>query len=195
MAATPLDKPVVFFPSQAAWSEWLAQNHATSAGVWIKIARKNSGIASVDHAGALEEALCHGWIDGQRRGLDDTYFLQKFTPRGPRSKWSKINVGNAERLIAAGRMQPAGQRQIDLAKADGRWAAAYDSPSTVEVPADFRAALDARPEAAAFFATLGSSKRYPFLYRIHDAKRPETRAKRIAQYVELLAEGKTLDLF
>jgi uncharacterized protein YdeI (YjbR/CyaY-like superfamily) len=163
-----------------------------SDGVWIKMAKMHSGIRSVDHAGALQVALCFGWIDGQRRPVDETYFVQKFTPRRPRSRWSKINVAHVERLTANGRMRPAGQREVDAAKADGRWEAAYASQSTIEVPDDFEAALDACPAAAAFFATLGRSARFPFLYRIHDAKRPETRAKRIAQSVALLAEGKTL---
>lgn len=189
-----LDKPTVFFASPDDWEAWLEEHHESSDGVWIKMAKKASGVASVDWGGALEVALCFGWIDGQRRSFDDAHFLQKFTPRRPRSKWSQINVGHVERLRAAGRMRPAGLRQVDAAKADGRWEAAYAPPSRIEVPEDFRAALDARPEAAAFFATLGSSARFPFLYRIQDAKRPETRAKRIAEYVELLAAGKTLRL-
>lgn len=187
-----LDKPVVSFASPAEWEAWLEEHHESSDGVWIKMAKKASGIASIDWAGALQVALCFGWIDGQRRSLDEAHFLQKFTPRRPRSNWSKINIGHVERLIAEGRMRPAGQRQIDGAKADGRWEAAYASQSTIEVPADFQAALDARPDAAAFFATLSRSARYPFLYRIQAAKRPETRAKRIAEYTDLLAEGKTL---
>jgi uncharacterized protein YdeI (YjbR/CyaY-like superfamily) len=187
-----LDKPVMSFTSAADWEAWLEEHHADSDGVWIKMARKSSGIPSIDHAGALQVALCFGWIDGQRRSNDDTSFLQKFTPRRPRSPWSKINIGHVERLIAEGRMRPAGRAAIDAAKADGRWEAAYASQSTIEVPADFQAALDARPEAAAFFATLSRSARYPFLYRIQAAKRPETRAKRIAEYTDLLAEGKTL---
>ena len=187
-----LDKPVVFYASPTEWEAWLEEHHDTSDGVWIKMAKKASGVASIDWAGALEVALCFGWIDGQRRSLDESYFLQKFTPRRARSKWSQVNIGHIERLTAAGKMRPAGLRQVEAAKADGRWDAAYAPPSKAEVPDDFRAALDARPEAAAFFATLGSSARFPFLFRIHDAKRPETRAKRIAEYVELLAAGKTL---
>jgi uncharacterized protein YdeI (YjbR/CyaY-like superfamily) len=187
-----LDKPMMSFASADEWEAWLQQHHADSDGVWIKMARKSSGVASVDHAGALQVALCFGWIDGQRRSYDGTSFLQKFTPRRPRSPWSKINIGHVERLIAEGRMRPAGQAAIDAAKADGRWEAAYASQSTIEVPADFQAALDARPEAAAFFTTLSRSARFPFLYRIQAAKRPETRAKRIADYTDLLAQGKTL---
>jgi len=187
-----LDKPVVSFTNPDEWEAWLEEHHETSTGVWIRMARKSSGIASIDWAGALQVALCFGWIDGQRRSHDDTSFLQKFTPRTKKSPWSKINVGHVERLIAAGKMRPAGHAAIDAAKADGRWERAYGSHSTIEVPADFQAALDARPGAAAFFATLGSTARFPFLYRIQDAKRPETRAKRIAEYADLLAAGKTL---
>jgi uncharacterized protein YdeI (YjbR/CyaY-like superfamily) len=187
-----LDKPVMSFASPDEWESWLEEHHESSDGVWIQMAKKASGIASVDWAGALQVALCFGWIDGQRRSLDDTHFLQKFTPRRARSPWSKINIGHVERLIGEGRMRPAGQRQIAAAKADGRWDAAYASQSMIEVPADFQAALDARPAAGAFFATLSRSARYPFLYRIQAAKRPETRAKRIAEYTDLLAEGKTL---
>lgn len=187
-----LDRPVVAFDSAAAWERWLDENHATSAGVWLKMARKASGIASVDYAGALDVALCYGWIDGQRRSFDESSFVQRFTPRRPGSRWSKINVGHVERLTAAGRMRPAGQRQVDLARADGRWDAAYTSQGSIEVPPDFQAALDACPAAATFFAGLSSRARYPFLYRIGEAKRPETRARRIAQYVEILAAGSTL---
>ena len=186
------DYPIIAFVDPDDWEAWLDTNHETSDGVWIAIAKKTSGIASIDYAGALQVALCFGWIDGQRRGADDTHFHQKFTPRRARSKWSKVNIGHAERLTAEGRMRPAGQREIDRAKADGRWDAAYDPPSTIEVPADFRAALDARPEAAAFFATLTGTARFAFLFRIHDAKRPETRARRIGQFVDLLAAGQIL---
>jgi uncharacterized protein YdeI (YjbR/CyaY-like superfamily) len=187
-----LDKPIVWFAHADEWEAWLEEHHASSTGVWVRMARKGAGIASVDYAGALQVALCFGWIDGQRRSHDETSFLQKFTPRTKKSPWSKINIGHVERLIAAGRVRPAGHAAIEAAKADGRWEAAYASQSVIEVPADFQAALDARPEAAAFFATLGKSARYPFLYRIQSAKRPETRAKRIAEFTDLLAEGKTL---
>jgi uncharacterized protein YdeI (YjbR/CyaY-like superfamily) len=144
------------------------------------------------YAEAVEIALCHGWIDGQAKPLDDHHYLQRFTPRRARSKWSKRNREKAERLRAEGRMRPPGLREIDRAKEDGRWDDAYDSPATATAPDDFQAALDAEPAAREFFESLGSTKRYPFLYRITDAKRPETRAKRIAEYVELLREGKTL---
>jgi uncharacterized protein YdeI (YjbR/CyaY-like superfamily) len=186
------DLPVISFASRDAWGAWLQEQHATSEGLWLKFAKKGSGLETVSYAEALEAALCYGWIDGQKASFDDHYWLQRFTPRRPRSKWSKINREKAERLIAEGRMRPAGLREVERAKKDGRWNEAYDSPSTATVPDDFQAALDAEPAAAEFFASLGSIKRYSFLYRIADAKRPETRAKRIAEYVELLARGETL---
>ena len=156
------------------------------------MAKRSSGIASVSLPEALETALCFGWIDGQRKGLDDAWFLQRYTPRRKRSKWSKINRENAEALIEAGRMRPAGLAQVEAAKADGRWEDAYPSPSQMTAPPDLQAELDRNPKAAAFFETLSSTNRYAVLYRIHDAKRPETRARRIAQFVEMLAEGRTL---
>jgi uncharacterized protein YdeI (YjbR/CyaY-like superfamily) len=171
---------------------WLEQHGEDSNGVWLKFAKKASGIQSVVYAEALEVALCHGWIDGQAKSLDDDHYLQRFTPRRPRSKWSKINRGHVERLTAEGHMRPAGLREVERAKTDGRWDAAYDSPTTASVPDDFRQALEAKPAALEFFESLGKTKRYSFLYRVREAKRPETRAKRIAEYVELLAEGKTL---
>jgi len=186
------EQPVVFFPTPGDLEAWLERNHASSDGVWIKFAKKASGIQSVVYADALEVALCFGWIDGQVRRLDERHYLQRFTPRRPRSTWSKINRGKAERLIAEGRMRPAGRREVERARADGRWDEAYDSPAKATVPDDFQSALDAEPVAKAFFATLGRSERYSFLYRIADAKRPETRARRIAEYVELLRDEKTL---
>jgi len=185
-------QPVLFFASPADLEVWMGVHGEESDGIWLKFAKKDSGIESVVYAEAVEIALSYGWIDGQAKRLDDHHYLQRFTPRRPRSKWSKINREKAERLIAEGRMRPAGLREVELAKQDGRWDDAYDSPSTATVPDDFQAALDAEPAAAEFFASLGSTKRYSFLYRITDAKRPETRAKRIAEYVELLARGETL---
>jgi uncharacterized protein YdeI (YjbR/CyaY-like superfamily) len=186
------EQPVLFFASPADLEVWMGVHGEESDGIWLKFAKKDSGIESVVYAEAVEIALSYGWIDGQAKRLDDHHYLQRFTPRRPRSKWSKINREKAERLIAEGRMRPAGLREVELAKEDGRWDDAYDSPSTATVPDDFQAALDAEPAAAEFFASLGSTKRYSFLYRITDAKRPETRAKRIAEYVELLARGETL---
>jgi uncharacterized protein YdeI (YjbR/CyaY-like superfamily) len=179
--------PTLTFASAEAWERWLEANHDAD-GVWIKMAKKGSGIASVTHAEALEAALCFGWIDGQRKGLDGAFFLQKFTPRRPRSTWSRINRGKAEQLIAGGRMRPAGLAEVERARADGRWEAAYEPQSTARMPDDLRRELDARPEAARFFASLDSRNRYAILYRLQDAKRPETRARRLAEFVAMLEE-------
>jgi uncharacterized protein YdeI (YjbR/CyaY-like superfamily) len=186
------EQPVLFFATQADLEAWMDEHGEESDGIWLKFAKKDSGIESVVYAQAVAIALSYGWIDGQAKRLDDHHYLQRFTPRRSRSKWSKINREKAERLIAEGRMRPAGLREVERAKEDGRWDEAYDAPSTATVPNDFQAALDAEPAAAEFFSSLGSTKRYSFLYRIADAKRPETRAKRIAEYVELLARGETL---
>ncbi len=186
------DQPVLFFATPVALEAWIDEHGEESNGIWLKFAKKDSGIESVVYAEAVEIALSYGWIDGQAKRLDEQHYLQRFTPRRSRSKWSKINREKAERLIAEGRMRPAGLREVERAKEDGRWDEAYDSPSAATLPDDFQAALDAQPAAAEFFASLGSTKRYSFLYRITDAKRPETRAKRIAEYVELLARGETL---
>jgi uncharacterized protein YdeI (YjbR/CyaY-like superfamily) len=186
------EQPVVFFAEPTEMEAWLEEHGETSDGIWLKFAKKASGIGSVVYAEAVEIALCHGWIDGQVKRLDEGHYLQKFTPRRPRSKWSKINRKKAERLIAEGRMRPAGLREVERAREDGRWDEAYDSPTTATVPDDFREALEAEPAALEFFKSLGSTKRYSFLYRIRDAKRSETRARRIAEYISLLREGKTL---
>lgn len=185
-------EPVIAFESPAAWEEWLAREHRSQDGVWVKIAKKASGIPTVTHLEALDVALCYGWIDGQRKPFDEHWFLQRFTPRRPRSTWSKVNRDNVARLVAAGRMQPAGQAEVDRAKADGRWAAAYDPASAATVPPDLQEALDANPAAAAFFATLNSQNRFSILYRVQEAKRPETRARRIEKFVAMLADGKQL---
>jgi uncharacterized protein YdeI (YjbR/CyaY-like superfamily) len=187
-----MDQPVMFFASKAEFTAWLAEHHDDSDGIWIKIAKKGTGVESVAVTETLEAALCFGWIDGQRKPFDDTYFLQKYTPRRARSKWSKRNVGLVEKLIEAGEMQPPGHAEIERAKADGRWDAAYESAANIQVPPDLQAELDARPEAAAFFATLNSANRYSILYRLHDAKRPETRARRLEQFVAMLERGETL---
>ena len=186
------EQPVLSFATPRDLERWLEANHASSDGFWLEFGKKGSGIRSVVYAEALELALSFGWIDGQARPLDDKRYLQRFTPRRARSTWSKINRGKAERLIAEGRMRPAGLREVERARADGRWDEAYDSPTTATVPDDFRKALDAEPAAKQFFESLGRTKRYSFLYRIADAKRPETRSRRIAEFVALLAEGKTL---
>lgn len=183
------DYPTLSFDSQDAWAGWLDEHHSSSDGIWIKIAKKASGIPSVTYTQAVEEALCYGWIDGQMKRIDDDFFVQKFTPRRVRSKWSKVNIGKVEELIASGKMQPAGFAEIERAKADGRWDAAYDSPRTATVPRDLEQALDQEPAAKAEFAKLTSSQRYSILYSLQDAKRPETRARRIAKFVEMLARG------
>jgi uncharacterized protein YdeI (YjbR/CyaY-like superfamily) len=184
--------PILEFRGQRAWADWLEQNHAHDSGVWLKFAKKGSGSTTVTYVEAVEEALCYGWIDGQAASHDDAYYLQRFTPRRPRSRWSQINRDRAERLIAQKRMQPAGLAQVEAARDDGRWEAAYASPSAAAVPEDLQRALDDNPEARAFFETLSGTNRYAILYRVQNAKRPETRARRIAQYVEMLAEHRTL---
>jgi uncharacterized protein YdeI (YjbR/CyaY-like superfamily) len=184
--------PVLSFPSQAAWRAWLAEHHAASSGLWLKIAKQGSGTATVTYAEAIEAALCYGWIDGQKDRFDDASWLQRFTPRGQRSKWSKINRGKAEELMARGEMQPAGHREVERAKADGRWQAAYASQSAATVPDDLQQELEKNPAARDFFATLSSVNRYAILYRLHDAKKPETRARRLAKFVAMLNEGRTI---
>lgn len=172
-----------------AWKRWLEQHHASAAGVWLRMAKKGSGVASVDYPQALEEALCHGWIDGQRKSDDATYFQQRFTPRTQRSMWSQINRDKALKLIESGRMQAAGLAEVERAKADGRWDAAYEGAKVATVPPDLQAALDANAQAAKFFATLNAQNRYAVLFRTQGAKKPETRARRIEKFVEMLARG------
>lgn len=188
----PSDLQTLPFVSQKAWANWLETRHDQSAGVWLKLSKKDSGIPSVTYEEALDVALCHGWIDGQKKGFDEKYWLQKFTPRGPKSIWSKINTGKAERLIASRLMKPAGLKAIEAAKADGRWAQAYDSQKNISVPEDFQSALDKNKKAKAFFATLNSANRYAILFRIQTAKKVETRAKRIQQFVEMLEKNEKL---
>ncbi len=191
MTAKP-ELPIIPFASREDWKTWLAEHHATSDGLWLKISKKGSGIASVSYAEALDVALCYGWIDSQKDRFDKDYFLQRFTPRKPRSKWSRINRDKVTKLIAEGGMKPAGLQEINRAKADGRWDAAYESQSNATVPEDLQRELDKNPEASAFFASLNSANRYAILYRIQDAKKPETRARRIAKFVTMLAERKKL---
>jgi uncharacterized protein YdeI (YjbR/CyaY-like superfamily) len=184
--------PIVELPGQDDWRNWLADNHASTDGVWLKLAKKSSPDRTVTQREAIEEALCFGWIDGQGRSYDEHFYLQRFTPRRRRSKWSQINVEKAERLMAAGRMHRAGLAQVEAAKADGRWESAYPAQSQAQVPDDLRRALDANPAAKDFFDTLTGSARYAFLYRLHHVRRPEARPARIASYIELLSEHKTL---
>ncbi len=186
------DYPTLAFKTQKAFETWLAKNHAKAPGVWLQLAKKDSGVKSITYAEAVEASLCYGWIDGQSKRIDDTAWLQKYTPRGRKSIWSKINIGKVEALIQAGRMQPAGLAAVEAAKKDDRWEAAYDSPSKAGVPPDLQAALDANPKAKTFFATLNSTNRYAILFRTQTAKKPETRAKRIKQFVEMLEKGEKL---
>lgn len=183
---------MIFFEDAAEFDAWLHENGATETELWIKYAKKGSGLKTITYDEALDIALCHGWIDGLVRSIDDTYYSQRWTPRKPRSRWSKRNCGKVEELIAAGRMLPAGLKEIEKAKADGRWEAAYAGPATIEVPDDLKAALKANPKAQTAFEGLNSQNRYAILIRIHDAKRAETRQRRIAQFVEMLADGRKL---
>jgi uncharacterized protein YdeI (YjbR/CyaY-like superfamily) len=184
--------PTIFFQSAADWEQWLDANHEGARGVWIRVAKKGSGIASVTTAEALEAALCFGWIDSRREALDDDYFLQRYTPRQPRGRWSRINREKVERRIAEGRMRPAGLAEIERAKAEGRWHAAYDGARVATVPDDLRRELDARPAAKAFFDRLSSQNRYAILYRLQDAKKPETRARRLVKFIAMLEAGETI---
>ena len=186
------DLPTLQVADRAAWEQWLEQNHATSPGVWLRFAKKASPEKTVVHADALDVALCFGWIDGQGAPHNEHFYLVRFTPRRPRSNWSQNNREKVQQLIAEGRMRPAGLAAIEAAKQDGRWEAAYEPQSRATVPEDFQRALDANPKAKEFFATLKGVNRYAFLYRIQDAKRPETRAKRIERFVAMLAERQTL---
>ena len=189
---TKPDLPIIPFASRDSWEAWLAKHHAASGGLWLKIAKKGSGIETITYAEALEVALCYGWIDGQKASFDDNYWLQRFTPRRPRSKWSKVNREKATELIEKGEMKPAGLREVERARADGRWDAAYDAQSTATVPDDLRRELEKNERAREFFATLDSRNRYAILYQIQDAKKPETRARRIEKYVAMLSERKKI---
>ena len=192
MATSRPEYPILLFADQQAWERWLDANHATAPGVWLRIAKKASGLTSVSYAEALDVALCHGWIDGLKKKLDDDSFIQKFTPRGRKSTWSKINVGKVARLTADGRMRPGGQAAIDAAKADGRWEAAYDSARQVTVPEDLATALARKPKAKRFFESLDRTNRYAVIWRVQTAVKPETRARRIVQLVEMLGRGEKL---
>jgi uncharacterized protein YdeI (YjbR/CyaY-like superfamily) len=178
--------PSMSFETQHDWEAWLKENHAVTKGIWLKIAKKEARISSISYAEALDSALCYGWIDGQKAAFDDKYWLQKFTPRTAKSIWSKVNCGKAEALIAEGRMQPEGLRQVELARSDGRWERAYESQSKITIPDDFQSELDKNPQAKDFFNTLDSANRYAFLFRIHAAKKPETRVAKIRKFIEML---------
>ncbi len=183
---------ILAFATQDDWDAWLTAHGADWAGLWLKFAKQAAGVACVSKAEAIETALIHGWIDGQLDRFDDQFWLTRFTPRGPKSNWSQINRATAMKLIADGRMKPAGLAAVETAKADGRWAAAYAPPSRAEIPDDLAMALDAAPAAKAFFATLKGANRYAVLYRIHDAKTPKTRAARVKTFVAMLARGEVL---
>ena len=185
-------RPIVSFTDQPEWEGWLEQQSRDSVGVWVRFRKKGSSVASVTKAEAIDSALCHGWIDGLIDKYDDDSWLIRFTPRRPRSKWSEVNRKRAIELIAAGRMQASGQSEIDKAKADGRWEAAYAPASKADVPLDLQAALEANPRAAAFFATLRGANRYAILYRIGAAKKAETRAQKIMDFVAMLERGETI---
>jgi len=181
--------PIRLFADPGELEAWLEENHDSSAGLWLKIAKKGTGKRSVTYAEALELALCFGWIDSQKRGFDEEYFLQRFTPRRPRGRWSQINREKAEALIAAKRMRPTGLAEVEAAKADGRWEAAYAGQRTAEVPDDLQRELDASPAAAEFFAGLDSANRYAVIYRLNDAKKPETRERRLRKFIVMLERG------
>ena len=185
-------RPILAFASQTEWEAWLDGEHASSDGVWLKFAKKGSGVESVVYAEALEVALCYGWIDSQVKSLDERFYLQRFTPRRGRSKWSRVNRDKIEKLTKQGRMKPAGLAQVELAKADGRWEAAYASPANAEVPDDLQAALDGNAKAAEFWASLNKSNRFAILYQLQDAKKPETRARRLEKFMGMLERGEKL---
>lgn len=181
---------VVSFTSAKEWNKWLAKNNSESNGVWLRLFKKDSGINTVTYAEALEEALCYGWIDGQVNKYDAESYIQKFTPRRPKSIWSKRNTEKAERLIEEGRMKNAGMKQVELAKADGRWQKAYDSPKNMTVPEDFLLLLSKNRKAKAFFDGLNKANQYAIAWRLHTAKKPETREKRMKEIVKMMGEGK-----
>lgn len=184
--------PIIGFAEAGAFDAWLAAEPRDSKGLWLKLGKKGAGVASLSKAEAIDAALCHGWIDGQLDKYDEMHWLVRFTPRKRASKWSEVNRRRALELIAEGRMRPAGLAEIEAAKADGRWDAAYAPASTAQVPPDLQAALDAAPKAASFFATLKGANRYAIIYRIGTAKKEETRARRIADFIAMLERGETV---
>ena len=187
-----VEEPIRLFANQAQWAAWMEKNHQKPEGLWLRLAKKGSGLRSVTYAEALEIALCYGWIDGQKRGESEQAWLQRFLPRSAKSIWSKINCGKAKALMASGRMKAAGRKAVDAAKKDGRWDAAYDSPKGAKVPEDFQAALDARPRAREFFATLDGANRYAVLFRIQTVKKAETRVRKIREFVEMLEQNERI---
>lgn len=187
MKTPAAELPVLLFKQPRDWARWLDAHHAGGMGVWMQIAKKDAGLRSVTYPEALELALCYGWIDGQKKSHDASSWLQKFTPRGAKSIWSQINRGKALALMDSGQMKPAGLREVERAREDGRWDAAYEPQRTAGMPEDLAAALQATPRAGAFFAELDSRNRYAVLFRLQTAKKSETRARRLAQFVDMLA--------
>jgi len=185
-------EPTLEFAARAEWEAWLAQHHASAKGVWIRLSKKGVQPATLSRADVLEVALCWGWIDGQAKSLGETHWVQRFTPRRRQSRWSQINRAAAEQLIARGLMQPSGLAEVEAARADGRWDAAYASPANITVPDDLQRAFDAEPRAREQFDALDSRNRFAVLYRIEEAKRPQTRAARIEKFVAMLARGEKL---
>jgi uncharacterized protein YdeI (YjbR/CyaY-like superfamily) len=192
MPATTTNEPALTCETKAAWATWLAKNHLASTGIWLRLAKKTTGTPSVSYAEAIEAALCYGWIDSQKKADNEYFWLQRFTPRSAKSIWSKINRDKATTLIASGQMEAAGMKEIERAKNDGRWDAAYDSARTSVIPADFQALLDRNPKAKIFFASLNSQNRYAILFRIQAAKKVETRESRIRKFVEMLRNHEKL---
>jgi uncharacterized protein YdeI (YjbR/CyaY-like superfamily) len=192
MPETHKDLPVIPFRDDSAWEAWLRKNGSSSKGLWVKFAKKGNDASTLTKVEAIHTALCWGWIDGQLGSWDDDWFITRFTPRGPRSKWSQINVKHVEELLADGRIHPAGQAQIDAAKSDGRWDAAYSSASSKQVPPELQAALDASPKAARAFAELDSANRFAMCYRIETAKRADTKLRNAAKFVDMLERGEKL---
>ncbi|MBV9256770.1 MAG: YdeI/OmpD-associated family protein, partial [Ktedonobacteraceae bacterium] len=184
--------PIISFETQQDWETWLKEHLTEAKGIWLKIAKKETNVTSISYAQALESALCYGWIDGQKASFDAQYWLQKFTPRRSRSIWSKVNCDKVATLIAEGRMQPEGLRQVELAKADGRWDSAYEGQSKISVPDDLRNELDKNPQARDFFNSLDSKNRYAILFRIQTARKAETRSARIQKFVEMLAKNEKI---
>jgi uncharacterized protein YdeI (YjbR/CyaY-like superfamily) len=186
------EEPIRLFKNQSDWAAWLQKNHRSNTGLWLRIAKKGSGLESVSYAEALEEALCYGWIDGQKKPENEDTWLQRFVPRSAKSIWSRINREKADALIKSGRMRPTGLRAIEQAKANGRWHSAYDSPSKATVPADFETALKKSPKAKAFFSELDRANRYAILFRIQNAKKAETRERKIREFIEMLERGERI---
>jgi len=186
------DLPTISLKSPKDWASWLVKNHAKSGGIWLRLFKKDSGIATVTHAEALDEALCYGWIDGQLDKYDEKSWLRKFTPRRAKSVWSKRNIEHVNRLTDAGKMKPSGLKEVEAAKADGRWGRAYDSPSAMQVPEDFLKELSKNKKAQAFFETLNKANTYAIAWRLQTAKKPETREKRMKKFIQMLENGEKL---